>query len=107
MKKRKYYGCQREGKTNTSKRGEIECAETDEVLQVKEEPEKKREKKEVGRVGATRYIGTAASGTTIQRRDQAQPDPVRDHRTVPSLLTSAAVVVAVAATAECACQWER
>lgn len=67
----------------------------------------------------------------IQRRDPAQPDLVRDHRTVPSLLTSAAVVVAVVAVAvvvataaatatavvvvvvvaavaaECACQWER
>jgi len=46
-------------------------------------------------------------GVTIRRRDQAQPDPVRDHRTVPSLLTSTVAVVAVAVAAECACQWER
>lgn len=55
----------------------------------------------------------------IQRRDPAQPDLVRDHRTVPSLLTSATVVAVVAVVvvvvvavvaavaAECACQWER
>lgn len=45
----------------------------------------------------------------IQRRDPAQPDLVRDHRTVPSLLTSATVVAVVVAAvaAECACQWER